>query len=362
MARIVYGYSGEGSGHASRTREIGRHLQSQGHEVRYASYDRGYRNLKDEFPVLEIAGLRLAGEDNQVSVGRTIRENLKRLPLGRKKYRELRRLFEEFAPHCVITDFEPLTANLARRHDLPLITLDNQHRLRYVSFDCPPELERDRRLTRNIIRAIVPRPDVSLVTALAPGEVRNQRTFLFPPLVRQEVRELTPTRGEHLLVYLTSGYESLLDVLRQFPRERFLVYGYDRDERCETLTFRPFSKEGFLVDLASCKGVIATAGFTLISEAFSLRKPYLALPMKGQFEQEINAHQLAQLGYGKNSPAISAEAVGDFLYRLPEYEARMQSYDPGDGQAIKRKLDALLADDCALAREFHEKRRRNSRR
>ena len=41
MARIVYGVSGEGSGHSSRAREMAGHLVQRGHEVRMASYDRG---------------------------------------------------------------------------------------------------------------------------------------------------------------------------------------------------------------------------------------------------------------------------------------------------------------------------------
>lgn len=356
MAKIIYGYAGEGSGHASRTREIAGHLRERGHELQLVSYDRGYRNLKDEFPVFEIAGLRLAGEDNRVSIAKTVGENLKRLPAGRRKFKELKRLFASFSPDCVITDFEPLTALLARKLELPLVTLDNQHRLRYVEFDCPPHLERGRRLTRNLIRAMIPKPDVSLVTALAPGETRNDRTFLFPPLVRQEVRRLTPSRGAHVLVYLTSGFESLLGMLQSFHRERFLVYGYDRSEVKGALTFRPFSKEGFLVDLASAKAIVATAGFTLISEAIYLRKPYLALPMKGQFEQEINAYQLEELGYGKNSPQPSAEAIGDFLYRLPDYESSLSKVEFDDGKAIKNKLDELLADEGAVLKRYRARR------
>ena len=57
MTRILYGLSGEGSGHSSRSKQMARHLESLGHEVWLASYDRGYRNLKDEFNVFEIEGL-----------------------------------------------------------------------------------------------------------------------------------------------------------------------------------------------------------------------------------------------------------------------------------------------------------------
>lgn len=358
MAKIVYGVSGEGSGHSSRAREMAAHLRDRGHDLWLVSYDRGYRNLKDEFRVLEVEGLRIVSSDNSVSAVKTVAKNLKQLRGGHRSWRQLRRqLFKEFQPDCVITDFEPMTAYLARRYDLPLITIDNQHRMRYLKYKCPRGLKLDNRVTRSIIRAMVPRPDASLVIAFAAGEVRNRHTFVFPPILRQEVLAAKPTSGEHTLVYLTSGFESLLDVLKTFQRESFLVYGYDRSDRDGPLQFRPFSSDGFLHDLAAAKGVIATAGFTLMSEALCLRKPYLAFPMRGQFEQQLNAFQLEELGFGKNGQQATAEVIGDFYYRLPDYQRQLANYQPGDNSEIKAKLDELLADDCRVARQFHEARK-----
>jgi uncharacterized protein (TIGR00661 family) len=353
----VYGVSGEGSGHSSRSREMATHLQRQGHDLWLVSYDRGYRNLKDDFRVFETEGLTIASKDNQVSIVRTFTENLKRLPEGHRRLQQLRnQLFKDFQPDVVITDFEPMTAYLANRYDVPLITIDNQHRMRYMEFDCPPGGEADRHVTKTIIRAMVPRPDVSLVITFVQGPTTNDRTFLFPPILRQAVLDKKPTRGDHILVYVTSGFESLLEELQEFRRERFLVYGYQRDDAVGPCQFRPFSRDGFLADLASAKAVVATAGFTLISEALYLHKPYCALPMEGQFEQELNAYMLAGLGYGKNATQLSDESLGDFLYRIPDYEQAVASYAAVDNSAIQQKLDELLEDDCALAREFHRRR------
>ena len=334
------------------------HLLRRGHDVRLASYDRGYRNLEDDFDVLEIEGLTIASADNRVSMVRTFTENIKRLPTGFKKLQELRRLFDEHRPDAVITDFEPMTAYLADFNDIPLITLDNQHRMRYMEIDYPEDLEAEAKVTRTIIRAMVPRPDVSLATTFYFGKVLNARTFLFPPILREAVLQRQPSAGEHIVVYLTSGFETLLAELKKFTAEGFRVYGYDRSDRDGNLHYRPFDREGFLDDLASSKAVVATAGFTLISEALYLRKPYLALPMSGQFEQQVNGHALENLGYGMNVRAFSAEAVARFLDRVPEYEARLQGYDATGNHAIEAKLDELLADDAALAREFHRHRDR----
>ncbi len=357
MAKIIYGVSGEGSGHSSRAREIISYLEKKGHMVKVVTYDRGVKNLSNDFDVFETEGLHIASSDNRVSVVKTFTDNLQKLPRGHKKLRELRKnIFKKFKPDCVITDFESMTAYLANHYEIPLISLDNQHRLRYMTFPCPDHLKSDKVLTRNIIRAIIPRPDVSLVTTFYFSEIKNDRTFSFPPILRKAVLKLKTTVKNHILVYLTSGSKTFIDQLRSFERERFYVYGYDKNEVTGNISFKPFSKDGFLKDLSSCKAVMATAGFTLLTESFFLRKPYLALPMIGQFEQEINAYLLEQLNYGKNVSDITGEAIGDFLYHLPDYGKHLSTYNAADNSAIQAKLDELLADNCALAREFHDKR------
>lgn len=358
MAKIVYGVSGEGSGHSSRAREMIAHLQQLGHIVKVVSYDRGYRNLKDDFDVFETEGLHIASADNRVSKVKTFTDNLQRLPRGHKKLNALRKdVFKTFWPDCVITDFEPMCAYLAHHYDLPLITIDNQHRIRYMTYPCPARLQAERRMTVNIIRAMVPRPDISLVTTFYYGDAKNDRTLFFPPILRREVLALQASEAGHILVYLTGGFESFLKVLTSFPREKFLVYGYDRHRQDGNLVYKPFSRQGFLKDFASCKAVMATAGFTLITEAFYLRKPYLALPMRGQFEQELNAHWLAKLNYGINLGRIRSEAVGNFLYRVPDFKENLKDYRSADNRAIKAKLAELVDNNCAVAKEFHLKRK-----
>ena len=359
MARIVYGVSGEGSGHSSRAREMLKHIEKLGHSVKVVSYDRGYNNLRTDFDVFETEGLHIASSDNRVSKVKTFTNNLQRLSKGHKKLQGLRKtVFKQFRPDCVITDFEPMTAYLASHYDLPLITIDNQHRIRYMTYPCPSRLQNERRMTVNIIRAMVPRPDISLVTTFYYGEAKNERTLFFPPILREDVLSLQPEFKSHILVYLTSGFESFLKILKNFNREQFLVYGYDRSDRDGSIVYKRFSEHGFLEDLASCKAVMATAGFTLMTESFYLRKPYLALPMRGQFEQELNAFWMAKLNYGINLRRIRSEAVGNFLYRLPDFRKRLDDYHAADNSAIKVKLGELLENNCALAKEYHFNRKK----
>ncbi len=357
MSKIVYGVSGEGSGHSSRAAEILPFLEELGHEVKVVSYDRGYKNLRDDFDVFETEGLSISSADNKVSIVKTFTDNLKKLPYGHKSLLLLKkRLFREFRPDCVITDFEPMTAYLANYFDLPLITLDNQHRIRYMKLDTPSCLRKDQLLTETVIRAMVPRPDVSLVTTFYFGETKNDRTFLFPPIIRKNVLEVTASEMDHIIVYLTGGFESFIEMLKGFRREKFIVYGYDKGHEQDNITCKPFSRDGFLRDLSSCRAVMATAGFTLMTESIYLKKPYLALPMIGQFEQELNALLLEQAGFGMNLRNIRKEAVSDFLYRLPEYREKLAAFPAWDNGMIKSKLKELLENNCSLAGDFHRER------
>ena len=357
MAKIVYGVSGEGSGHSSRASEIIPFLLEEGHDVKVVSYDRGYKNLRDSFDVFETEGLTIASVDNKVSKVKTFTENLKRLPEGYEALQRLRKkIFKEYQPDCVITDFEPMTAYLANHYNLPLITVDNQHRIRYMKYSCPSYLSKDQLVTETVIRAMVPKPDVSLVTTFYFGETKNDRTFLFPPILRKPVLELTPCENDHILVYLTSGFESFIEMLPEFKREKFILYGYDKSGEQGNITYKPFSKEGFLEDLASCRAVMATAGFTLMTESIYLKKPYLALPMLGQFEQELNGLLLEKAGFGMNLRNISKEAIGAFFYRLPEYREKLLSLQSWNNDMIKNKLKELLEGNCALAVNYHVKR------
>ena len=348
MTRIVYGVSGEGSGHSSRAREMLSHLTTQGHDLRVVSYDRGARNLRDDFRVHEITGTHIISRNNKVSVPATVRKNLGNLGKLRKSWASVGRLLDEWRPHVVITDFEPMTAYAARKRGLPLITIDNQHRMRYMNYPPVPRARFDGFVTRSVIRLFVPRPWVSLITTFYFGETTDPRAELFPPILRELVRDAEPASDGHVLVYVTQAFDSLIDTIRQFPEQAFRVYGFGRDDEDGNISYRPFSVQGFLDDLRSARGVVATAGFTLMTESLHLGKPLLALPMQGQYEQRLNAHLLGHLGYGMAADRVDFEVLGQFLSGLDRYREALSDYPRDAGDAIKARLSALVADNAAF--------------
>src|SRR6266852_1625306 len=322
MANILYGVNGEGAGHSTRAKEVLSHLVAQGHTVHVASFDRGLQNLSKHFEVTEIYGFRFAYVNNRVRYKRTIAKNLITVPQAARCLAHLKSLVDEWKINLVITDFEPLTCHVGHKKRLPVISIDNQHCLTNAVVSYPRQYRRDAAAAKLVTRMMTPHADAYLVISFFTAPVKRRDTFLFPPLVRQEILEASPTQGEHVLVYVTSPATVLAKVL-SLVRGWFIAYGFGRDGEDGNVVYKKPSLEGFMRDLTSAKAIVANSGFSLVSEALHLGKPYLAVPVKHQFEQIFNSHWLQKMGYGAYWEELNKERVESFLYSLPRYREKL---------------------------------------
>jgi uncharacterized protein (TIGR00661 family) len=349
MANILYGVNGEGAGHSTRSKEVLTHLREQGHTLHVASFDRGLQNLKEEFEVTEIFGFRFAYVNNRVRYKRTIAKNLVTAPQAAKSVRWLKGLIETWKIDLVVTDFEPLSCHVGHRMGLPVISIDNQHCLTNAIVSYPRQYRRDAAAAKLVTRLMTPHADSYLVISFFAAPVRKKNTFLFPPLLRQEILAATPTQGEHVLVYVTSPAPSLTKLLGSV-RGRFIAYGFGREGEQGNVIYKKPSLEGFMHDLTSAKAIVANSGFSLVTEALHLGKPYLAVPVKHQFEQIFNAHWLQKMGYGAYWEELNKERVESFLYNLPLYREKLAEYPRKGNGALLAKLDTLISEYTSRSR------------
>jgi len=349
MANILYGVNGEGSGHSTRAKEVISHLQQQGHKLHVVSFDRGLRNLSESFPVKEIFGLSLTYVNNRVRYKRTLASNLIKAPRAARSLKALSHLVDEENIELVITDFEPLTCHVGHRKRLPVIAIDNQHAITNTVVSLPRGFRRDVAAVRLVTRMMTPHADAYFVLSFFPAPVKRRNTFLFPPIVRQEVLSARAQTGDYVLVYVTSPARELAALLKQV-RCKFVAYGFGAEGQDGNILFKKPSMDGFLRDLAAAKAVIANAGFSLVSEALYLGKPYLAMPVKNQFEQTFNAYYVDKLGYGAWWQELGKEQIESFLFNLPVYAENLQSYPRAGNGAILAKLDELIDTFTAKGR------------
>jgi uncharacterized protein (TIGR00661 family) len=343
MANILYGVNGEGSGHSTRSKQVIKHLQAKGHTVRVVSFDRGLRNLSADFDVTEIYGLRFAYVENRVRYRKTVLKNLLTIPGAARSLRNLTRLAEQWQINFVCTDFEPLSYHLGRHHRFPVISIDNQHALTHTRIEYPSKSRKEALTAKLVTRLMIPHASEYLVATFFHPQIKGKRTALVPPILRDEIIQAMPSQGTHVLVYVTSPSAELASLLRQV-RHPFTCYGFDREGWDGNLLFKKPSLETFLEDLASCRGIIANSGFSLISEALYLGKPYLAVPVKRQFEQLLNAHYVNKLGYGSYWDELSKEKIESFLFNLDICRENLAHYPRQDNSVLFAKLDQLITD------------------
>jgi uncharacterized protein (TIGR00661 family) len=351
--KILYGVVGEGMGHAMRSRVVLDHL-TRAHDVQVVVSGRAYDYLKtrasEQLAVRKIWGYTLVYEDNEVQRWRTLGQNLKGAISGwPENVRAYVEIADKFEPDVVISDFESWSYLFAQRHGLPVISVDNMQIINRCTH--APELlagvEDEFRLTKAIVKAKVPGAAHYHVTTFFYPPPRKERTSLHPPILRPEILAARAEPGGHLLVYQTAASNTaLLEALRESGRE-CRIYGLRRELTTEAvegnLRFRPFSEAGFIDDLRTAAGVVASAGFTLMGEAVYLRRPMLALPVKGQFEQILNARYLEREGYGLAADALDAATLGRFVEGLPAFERALAGYGQDGNTDLLRALDGSLA-------------------
>lgn len=342
MANILYGVNGEGAGHSTRAKEVLSHLVAQGHKVLVASFDRGLRNLQPDFEVTEIFGFRFAYVNNRVRYKRTVAKNLLTVPQAAKSLSHLKSLVDERKIDLVITDFEPLTCHVGHKKGLPVVSIDNQHCLTNAVVSYPKQYRRDAAAAKLVTRLMTPRANAYLVISFFTAPIRKRNTFLFPPLLRREILAAKPTEGDHVLVYVTSPAPALAKLL-QTVRCRFIAYGFGREGEEGSILYKKPSLDGFFADLVSARAVVANSGFSLVTEALHLGKPYLAVPVSHQFEQIFNAYWLEKSGYGAYWEALDRERIEAFLYNVPHYREALAQYPRQGNSALFAKLDSLIA-------------------
>jgi uncharacterized protein (TIGR00661 family) len=343
MANILYGVNGEGAGHSTRAKEVLTHLVAQGHRVEVASFDRGLENLKNDFHVTEIYGFRFAYVNNRVRYQRTIAANLITVPRARRSLSRLNQLVDASNIDLVITDFEPLTCHVGHKRHLPVISIDNQHCLTNAVVSYPKRYRRDAAAAKIVTRLMTPRANAYLVISFFSAPIRKRNTFLFPPLLRQEILKAIPAEGDHVLAYVTSPAPALARLLSSV-RCRFIAYGFGQEGNDGNIIYKKPSLNGFFADLLNCRAVIANAGFSLVTEALHLGKPYLAVPVSHQFEQIFNAYWLEKSGYGAYWEELNKERIESFLFNWPHYREAFSQYPRQGNGALFQKLDALIAE------------------
>lgn len=282
--KILYAIQGTGNGHLSRALDVIPCLQKHGEVDLVVSGIQGDLKLPYEVKY-ELRGMSfIFGKKGGVDLWRTLRrahlrkfiKSIKQLPV------------EEY--DLVINDFEPVSAWACYIKDKQCIGLSHQAAVLNQAFPLPDESDFTGKL---ILKQYAP------VTDKYGFHFKPVDNNIFTPVIRSQVRNLEVTDNGHITVYLPAYDDKrLVKSLSAFPDVKWDVFSKHNKKKAVygSITINPINNELFTASMASGSGVLCGGGFETPAEALFLGKKLLVIPMKNQYEQQLNAEALRSMG------------------------------------------------------------------
>jgi uncharacterized protein (TIGR00661 family) len=345
MAKILYGVHGTAHGHAIRALSIARRFPE--HEFLFVSHEAGPAILQGEYLVEDIPSLGTVFTKHRVDTFATLKMNFPVLWERKAIMRRVLDLLQDFQPDAVISDYEFFLPRACRKVGVPCLSIDHQHVITASDHPLPWGEYPSYLATSLAVRLLFSRAtDYLVISFYQPPVKEGLRAKILPPLLRDTVLAREPQEGDHVLVY-----QSYITDFRKFQafveavKRPVIVYGVPKEGREGNILYKPKSEEGFLDDLASCAYVVCGGGHSMISEALYYDKPVISFPIKGAFEQFLNAFYIERLGYGRgitDVPYLDPEMIPEFESRLEEYRQRIRSTNFCGNEEIFRQVEFFV--------------------
>lgn len=333
MSKYLFIVQGEGRGHLTQAIALHDMLHQAGHEVVSV-----WVGVASERPVptffsdaiscpistFDSPSLVYDKHTKALSLSQTLCTHLPRMGTYLKSAKRLRRAIAEVQPDLIVNFYEILggVLNCLYRPPVPMVCVGHQYLFFHEDFVFPPKGRFDRWLV-NLNSWLTSLGAVERL-ALSFGPLPSKpKLKVVPPLLRQAVRQLKPSKQAYLLAYITQYRmaDALIDWHARHPHLKVHCF-WDNPQakgqwhyHHEQLVFHPIDAQKFLHLMQHCAGLVTTAGFEAVSEAMYLDKPVMMIPLPGHFEQACNALDAARAGAGIRG--VSFEELDEFLNYLP---------------------------------------------
>lgn len=324
--KVLYAIQGTGNGHISRSKEIIKHLS------RMTSVD-----------------ILVSEKQHEINIGFDIKYKLTGLGFvfGKKGGIDYFNTLKHARPNkflsdvydlpvekydVIISDFEPVTAWACKIKKKPHISLS--HQASFLS-DKMPRPEKVNHMVELLIKWYAP-PSIPIGL-----HFERYDDFILTPVIREEIRNADVKNLGHYTVYLPSfderyvvNYLKKIDVRWELFSKHYKGSPYTDGN----VTIYPVCNDWFVQSFATCEGILCNSGFETPSEALFLGKKVLAVPMKGQYEQECNAAALNKLGI-KTLNSINRENSGQIANWIDSTFVYKADYKDNSEEILERIFD-----------------------
>jgi uncharacterized protein (TIGR00661 family) len=347
MSKFLFVVQGEGRGHLTQAISLFEILTSAGHQVvsvvvgmdnerNLPSFFQEKISVKiDTFPAPSL----VYGQTKAVKVWDTISTHLKKLPRYRKSVQFLAQKVEEHQPDIIVNFYDIICGLYAQfyRPSIPVVCIGHQYLLLHQSFISLPNKQIDRFLLNLNTRLTSLNSTRKLALSFVKmSDDKVHSISVTPPLIREEVKKLTPTSKPFILAYITH-HKLSEDIINWHSNHRDVeIHCFwnnkefvDEWQFRENLTFHQVNSEKFLRMMQECSGLVCTAGFESVCEAMYLGKPIMMVPVPNHIEQEINALDGQRAGAGIADTEFN---LTRFISYLPVHQNVSENFKSWQGQ------------------------------
>src|SRR3989344_6665564 len=240
MAKILYGVCGIGIGHAVRSSEVISNLRKK-HQVLVLSSGTAYPYLKKKISnVYLVPGFEFAFKKNSIQNFQTILKNISKLNAQTYHlFKNVTQKLDQFQADLVISDMDTFSMYYAKDHNLPLITLDNQHYLFYGNYKAPGEYAAGSIKSKLALKIATLPAEKYLVFSFPKTHLKpDTPAEIFNPILRKEVFLTTPATKDYIFVYQSMPTDKHLINLLKKIKEQFIVYGFNLEKKEGNITFK----------------------------------------------------------------------------------------------------------------------------
>lgn len=328
--KITIAINGEGRGHFSRALAIAEFLVTR-HEVSFYVPEHLIKELSERFPghkVRAIPYFAFIHRGFRIDYLETAIANMG-LVFGVKRIsEEIARELRREKTQMILSDFEPFSSRAAKMLGIPVLQLNHPGIVTRIREFSPASI-----VASLVSRYMMAYSDKTVICSFFDGDVG--------PIIREELRNKKISRGGYFVVYQKPQYEAILSpVIERIGMDRFKVF--------------PDARLDYATALAGCAGLIAPAGHQSISEALALGKPVFAIPVKGQYEQELNARKLRESGFGDYCYGRDLHSrLPRFIAEISRYEDSLRSWRGGKRRSSKNAW--FCEDDTHRAMDIIER-------
>ena len=356
--KYLFVVQGEGRGHMTQAMTLEKMLLKNGHEVVGIMVGTSATRKVPEFflravsaPVTEYTSMnfRPSHKNRKPNMVSTVMYNIFAFVKYFPSIRQIRKEIISSGADVVVNFYEFLTGltYMTRRPPVPCVSIGHQYLFLHKEFGLPiaryPGHE-----GLNIISRLNSHGSVKLL-ALSFNRMPDDpvhKIKVVPPLLRKEVLDMTPAKGNYIHGYmLNSGFSA--DVMKWHAAHPDVELRFFWDKWSEgpvkkvddTLSFYTIDDKEFLRQMAGCYAYASTAGFESICEAMYLGKPVLMVP--SHVEQECNAFDATRCGVGIAARNFDLSALLEFAERF-EPDAEFPSWAASAEEIIISEIESCI--------------------